>query len=339
MAPSRAAAPPSPTGIAGLDAAIVASGFRWDVDPIFPRADIKEHLQHRHAAGENKPAIRRYVAMFKAGNVPPVCGVTRDGLLIWGNHRDVAAGEAGFDTLPCLVFDVDGIGADEHTLDLLLSLAVEENAPHGVPYTNQDRTDRAKSLLNLGYTNRSVQAKLGLTAAQVSAIKKELDADKRLVALGIDLSDVQRNVRQALGGPAPRSLNDAPFRSLAVLTEDAGLTSTEITAHAKAAKASGSDADALVYLGEVREDLKEAIASKAISGKPIRPTPVGALRGALRKVVGLCGSTSNAAIYRDHTDGVVDTVALLDEAITCLQGIRAVQVLPEVEEAGEESPY
>jgi ParB-like chromosome segregation protein Spo0J len=323
--------PATSSGIEGLDNAIVASGFRTEFDPTFPRADIQKHLQHRHSSDLNGQAARRYAAMFKAGSVPPPVGVTRDGLMLWGNHRDKGAELAGFDTLPAIVFDVDGLNADDHTLDLLLSLAVEENAPHGVPYTAQDRTDRAKSLLNLGYTNRSVSAKLGLTAAQVSAIKKELDAEQRLVTLGLDLDDVQRNVKQALGGPAPRALNDAPFAALVKLTRDAALTAPDIVAHARAAKASGSDKNALDYLDQVRQDLSEAIASVKISGKPIRPTPVGKLRGALRQVVGLCDATVNPSIYRDHTDGVVDTVQLLDDALACLQAIRAVQVLPEDE--------
>ena len=197
--------------------------------------------------------------------------------------------------------------------------------------------ERAKSLLNLGYTNRSIQAKLGLNPSQVSRLKSELDGEQRLATLGLNMAPhTQRNVIQAFGGPSARVLNDAPFRSLVKLTQDAGLTSREINAHAQAAKAAGSDTAALDYLDTVRSDLSEAIASMATAGVPTRPTPVGKVRDACRRVASLCDATINPSIYRDHTNGVVETVQLLDDALACLQAIRGVQVMP-VESV--EEPY
>src|SRR5436305_13000707 len=113
MAPRIAALAPPSTGIPGLDNAIVMSGFRTEFDPKYPLVDVREHLQHRHSPITDRKAVRRYTAMFKAGSSGPPSGITRDGLVVWGNHRLESAEQAGWQHVPAIVFDVDGIGADE----------------------------------------------------------------------------------------------------------------------------------------------------------------------------------------------------------------------------------
>ena len=268
---------PPTTGIPGLDLAIAATGFRWTVDPAYPLASIVDKIQHRHDDKLNAQAVKRYRNMVKAGSPCPPVGVTHDGVQLFGIHRAASYIAEGRETIPAVVLDVDGINADEFVRNSLLSIATRENAPHGVPYTGADRNERAATLLNLGYTNAKVQAELGLSASQVSGIKRELDADQRFASLGIDPTGLPRNVKRALAGPDAKALNTEPFRQLVDLTRDATLMPAEINAVAAEARAGGSDADAVSHIQAVRSDKADTIVQVASTGAAVRPSPVGKL--------------------------------------------------------------
>ncbi len=323
---------PPTTGIPSLDIAIAATGFRWRNEPAFLLADIVDHIQHRSSDRLDKAAIIRYRRMFKAGSIPPPIGVTRDGYVLFGNHRLAAAKAEGRESLPAVVIEVDGVDAktDEFLRNSLLSIATRENAPHGVPYNGTDRHDRAATLLNLGYTSTKIQAELGLSASQVSNIKKEVEASQRLASLGIDEEGLPRAIKQALAAPDVKALNTEPFRQLVDLAREAKLVGPEIKSIAGEARATGSDNDAMAHIASVRTDMEPRITEIASTGTTARPTPVGKLRGALRGVATLCDAGVNPSIYRDHTDQSDETRLMLEDAIACLSGILAVQedVLP-----------
>jgi len=314
------------TGVASLDTALLATGFRWSLVPDFKVADITSKLQHRRDEGENKAAVKRYYNKLKAGSVPPPICVTRDGVIVFGNHRKASAILAGWETLPAIVIDVDGNGADEHTSDQLRSIAFAENSPHGVPYSAADRAEAAKHLLALGFTNRSIQAELGLSGSQVTGLKREVDTAKHFEALGLSDKDFKVSTVRAFAGPDAAALNNEPFKQLVTLTRDANLTTTEINAFAKQTKDAGSDADALVLLNTVRagQDMQERIAQVAAGGQ-VRPTPLKKLKGLLTQIDTLCGG--NHKVFMDHgdVDQVQDTIDLLDRVVGCLSGIRDVQ--------------
>ena len=276
-----------------MDTALAATGYRWEVEEDFKVADVVGHLQHRLDDKENKATVKRYSNMLKAGTFGnPIC-VTRDGVLIYGNHRVGSAKQVGQETYPAIVIDIDGQGADIHVTRQLLSVAYAENVDHGLPYTPGDRMKAAQDLLELGYTNRHVQAELGLSPAQVSGAKRQAEAEKRLETLGLtdEAKGIQAGVKRAFAGPDARALNDEPFKQLVELTKEAKLTGAEINNFAKEAKAAGSDVDALSVLNEARRDLGQRI-SEVTAGGSTRPTPIGKLKGALKQVTSLCGATT-----------------------------------------------
>ena len=317
---------PATTGSARLDQALVATGFRWSLDQQFKVIDITGKLQHRLDEKLNPAALRQYVNMFKAGSTPPPVGVTRDGVMVWGNHRTGAARNVGQEFLPAIVIDVDGRGADEHLVNQLLSCAYAENTGGPLPYSNADRLEACKHLVALGYSSRSIQMELGLSAPQVSGVKREVEASKRLDKLGINVTGSTRGLLKTLGGPDAKVLNDEPFKKMVALTKDANLTASEINALAKDAKAAGSDSDALVVISTMREEMEERIAQVGQGGS-VRPTPIGRLKGALRNVIGLCDG-GNPSMYKDHGDDVAATVTMLEDAIRCLTSIKKVQEVP-----------
>lgn len=321
---------PPTTGLPNLDLAIAATGFRWSNEPEFPLINIVGKIQHRHDDKLDKSYVTQYRRMLAAGSIPPPICVTRDGYVVFGNHRLAAAQAEGRETLPAVIIDIDGKDADtnEFVKNSLLSIATRENR-HGKAYSGTDRNERAASLLNLGYSNAKVQAELGLSGSQVSGIKREVDFAQRLATLGIREDGLPRTACRALAGPDAKALNTEPFRQLVELTRDAALAQPEINAIAREARATGSDADAVTHLAQVRKDMTDRIIELRSTGAVARPTPVGKLRGALRGVVALCDAGSNAAIYRDHTDQAAETRAMIESAIACLSGILAVQEVPE----------
>ena len=126
---------------------------------------------------------------------------------------------------------------DAFTRIQLITLAVAENAPHGLSYSSADRIDRAADLLVGGYTNTSVSGMLGLSPQQVSGIKREVDARARLDSLGIEEPKrMSATTLRALAGPDARALNSGPFKELVDLADDAKFTGTEVNALAKEAR-------------------------------------------------------------------------------------------------------
>lgn len=315
------------TGNPMLDSAIIASGIRWRRAKL-QLVDVLQHLQHRHADVLDKRTVTRYTNMAKAGNNAPEVIVTRDGVLAAGNHRFEGYSQAGRTEIDSIELDVDGIGADDHTMGQLISIAVAENAPHGLPYSTKDRQDRAADLVGVGYNNTAIQAMLGLSPSQVSGIKREVEAKARLDSLGIEEPKrMAQATLRALAGPDARALNSGPFKDLVDLADDARMTSTEVNALAKEAReaaAAGGDADAVKVLADRRNDLAQHISQIATGGQS-RPTPAGKLASATKAVGALCDGHTTAKTYRDHSDKAVETVVAVASAIKCLENILAAQ--------------
>ena len=308
-----------------LEAAILSTGWRWSVDDSYKISNLVGEIQHRSDAKLHKPTVKRYANQFRAGSIPPHIGVTHDGRSIWGHHRIGGANEAAWAEIPAIVFDVDGADAvnDPFLKNTLLSLAVAENAPNGLPYNPADRIGAGQALLALGYTNTAVQKELGLSPSQVSGIKAEMDADARLKKVKVTAT-LTRSVKRILSGPDARALNDEPFRRLAELAAQANMTPDEVRGAAKAARVTGSETGALDSLADWRSDNTDRIAQVALGGV-VRPTPVGKMTGLCKQVSDLCSSAPSVTVYRDRTADAAETKAAIEAAIACLNGILAVQ--------------
>lgn len=317
-----------------LDNAITATGLQWRRGK--RSVGFSSHLQHRHADVLDAKTVKRYEQMAKAGSNAPEVICTEDDMLVAGNHRDagyIAAGRADIDAI---ILNVQGVGADEHTHIQLLTIAVAENAPHGLPYSSKDRMDRAADLVKAGYNNTSVQAMLGLSPSQVSGVKREVDARARLDTLGItEPKHMAQTTVRALAGPDARALNSGPFKALVELADDAKFTGSDVNALAKEARdaaAAGSDADAAKVIADRRTDLSQHISQIALGGRTT-PTPVGRLKGATKAVAALCDGSTAPQTYRDHGPTAVETVVAVAAAIKCLEGILAAQDQSAVDDA------
>lgn len=312
-----------------LNTAIVATGIRTERVEQYPLAGIKGALQVRHDTGLetdlNKSKVAEYRNKFKSGSTCPPIGVTRDGILVWGNHRVGGALAAEWDAVPAIVFNVDGADPDEHTLAVLMTLSGRENAEHGLPLSNKDRELIVRKEIELGTSSGAIQAAYGLQANQVSALKREMEAEGRLADLGLSglMKGKTRVVLRALSGPSARNLTNEPFKALVHLVADADLPAKDINEIAAEARSTGTEDGALEVIAERRDALDQHIAALATSGHVEKPAPLTRLRKAVNEVCGLCDKDLSA--YRDYTVDAATTKATIERAIDCLTNILAVQ--------------
>jgi hypothetical protein len=273
----------------------------------------------------NTGKVAEYRNKFRSGSTCPPIGVTRDGYLIWGNHRRAGALAADWAAVPAIVFDIDAEGLDEYNTAVLITLSGRENAAHGLPLSTRDREIVVRMELQMETPTNTIAATYGMTPSQISGLRREMDAEARLATLGLSVVDgTSRNVVRALSGTAARSLDDEPFRRLVALVKDSDLTASELNAIAREAKATGSEVGAIDVIAAKRAEMETRIATVASSGVPVRPSPTTKLKSALTQVTSLCES-ANAAAYRDYTADVDRTVAQIDAAIGCLTAIKEAQ--------------
>lgn len=316
-----------------LNTALIASGIRHDRVENYPVASIKTHLQVRHdtdAAGDvkyNLPKVREYVAKYKAGSTPPAIGVTDDGTLVWGNHRVEAARRAEVADVPAIVLHLNAADADEHTVAVLMTLSGRENAEHGLPLSAKDRELIVRKEIELGTTSGAIQQAYGMTSQQVTGLRREIDAEKRLTDLGIatavDNAHLSRSTIRAFSGKDARALTNAPFKDLVALTIDAGLVAKDVNDIAATAKDTGTEDDAIRTIAAKRAELGQRIAELATGGT-VRPTPLSRLRKVAAEATGLCDKAAPAA-YRDNTADAAATKEAISAAIGCLTAILEAQ--------------
>lgn len=314
-----------------LSTAITATGIRTERVENYPLDGIKGHLQVRHFLGDEvgsnlvKGKVAEYKAKFKAGSICPPIAVTRDGILIWGNHRVGAAKAADRDDIPAIVFNVDGADPDEHLEAVLMTLSGRENTEHGLPLTTTDRKVMVRKEIELGTSSGSIQAWYGMSPSQISGLKREVDAHKRLADLGVTtlVKDREVAVIRAFSGPDARNLTNEPFKALVALAAEADLKAKDINEVAANAKETGTEDGAIAVITAKRDDLKAQIAEIAIAGA-LRPSPLTRLRKVVREVAGLC-ERGDASVYRDYTSDAAATKTLIVSAIGCLQAILEVQ--------------
>jgi len=315
-----------------LKTAIVATGIRHELNENYSLAMLKGALQVRHdQTGEgtaklNHTKVVEYRNKFQAGSMCPPIGVTRDGYLVWGNHRVGGAEAAELLDLPAIVLNVDGAEPDLHTTLMLKGLSAEENSTHGLGLTPKDKEMHVRDEIKSGSSNKAIQRKYGWSAAQVSSLRRQMEAEERLNDLGVwtTVADRDRALLRAFSGEAARHLTNEPFKALVHLAADAKLAAKDVNVLAEAARGTGTELGAIEAIAAKRVELDQRIASVASSGEPEKPTPVTRLRKAVNEAAGLCDKAP-ASAYRDYTVDSATTKEQIAKAIECLQAILAVQ--------------
>ena len=174
------------------------------------------------------------------------------------------------------------------------------------------------------WTNDNIARAVGLKPASVTMIRKEIEAEAKLGRVGLPVDAVRGASLRALGSKDVVALNDEPFRALATLAADAGLNAAEIVDAAKKAHEAGSDAGALVILGEMRTENKVRIDEHTLTGQG-RPPLARQLRQHLGFITRFAGheedlAETNPAAFEQHLEALTVSIAVLIKAKEVQQG-------------------
>jgi hypothetical protein len=314
-----------PTAIAEID----RLGFTWKLEPQYDLSKLSvdrrvQVRELRHYAP--KESVERFAIQMTQTPFPPIV-VTRDHWVIDGNTRVGAKLLQKQDHFfPAIVLDVDYGAASRKAQNELHALAATLNCNGGVQLTSKEVREVAPRLIELGWKTEQIGRAIGLKSSSVTMVKKEIEAAERMRRVGLNPDgDPQHNGKshgpslRALGGKDVQTLTDVPFRELATLAAEAGLNAGEITATAKEALATGSEAGQIEKISGLRQELRDRIAQKALTGKGVPPVSRQLRQhlGFIAKFVGreqeLVETDPNVSTL--HIESLTAAVAVLNEVL------------------------
>lgn len=268
-----------------------------------------------------KESVERYAIQMGEVAFPPIV-VTSDDWIVDGNTRVGARLRRKEKFSAALVIDVAYESGTDKQQAELYGLAATLNSLNGVPLTPKEIRDVAPKFIALGWRTEQIGRAIGLSPAGVTAVKKEVEAINKLKRVGLDPEGLRGASLRALGSRDVLALNDVPFRELASLATAAGLNASEISSAAKAAKETGSDADALASIQTLRDELGGRIREVELTG--VGKPPVSRQ---LRQHLGFVSKFSGREHELIETDPKVNEahVIALTTAIDVLKAVLALQ--------------
>lgn len=265
-------------GLSAIIAEVERLGFEWELMPQYDttQLDMDRRVQCRETKHyAPRETVQRYAVQMAAKPFPPIL-VTRDKWIVDGNTRirakELQRKKGGDVFFPAVVLHADYENASRKQQNLLHALASTFNASNGVALTNKESREDAVRYLELGWKHDQIEVALGLTSTAITQVRREIDAKARLNRVGITPNGQFKDTSlRALGTKEVLNLTDAPYRELATLTADAGLSGKEITTAAKEARATGSESGALEKIETLRTELNDRIREKTLTGRVQSP--------------------------------------------------------------------
>lgn len=324
-------APPTlPDGVSQfISDAITSEGFTYKVEHRFDLADIKdgehERIQIRAETVTNPQQVRRLLEATRNGAKFDLICVTRDGHLVFGNHRVAAYRKLGFPNTGAIVIDVNAEDADEETIRRLRIVGYRENSRHGLPNSKPTVEMAVVDFRVEGWDNSRIARELGVASTRVSEIVAVSKGREALRDLGIKQDGITKSVVGAIGR-ASEALHDRPFGDLAKLAADARLTKAEVNTLTKAASEARSDDEACRIISDERAALRQRV-----SGADAAPHPSYAAQ--LRQKLGfIVAKAANPQLLVEgsmaHRD---EHLAMVEQSISVLTAVRDLMVEAEEE--------
>jgi hypothetical protein len=169
----------------------------------------------------------RFAIQMAHSMFPPII-VTRDAWTVDGNTRVAAKRERGEHSYPAFIIDLDYKGASDQDARRLNILAATLNCRGGLVLSFEERRRAVEDMIAENWLADQIARAIGVTKSVVTQVKHEVSAQARLSAFGIVGSrQISIGALRALGTPEVLALNDAPYRALAALAIEAGLTPGE----------------------------------------------------------------------------------------------------------------
>ena len=299
-------------------------GFSWTEVAQYDleKLDTKRRVQVR---GEGhyapKDEVERYAIQMAHSQFPPII-VTEDDWIVDGNTRVGGSLERGNKFFPAIVLGVSFGKATEKQQDELHALAATLNSQNGRALDRKEARAVAAKLVNLNWKTDQIARAIGVQKNIVGAVKREIDAEKKLTKVGLDGNGALKGASlRALGQTPVLALNDAPYREVAQLAADAGLNQGEIVALAKSAKESGSDADALALIASTRAEFVDRIREHALTGAG-KPPVARQLRQGMGWITKFAGTDpeslveTNPVAIEAHVEALKQSISILTAVLT-----------------------
>lgn len=288
--------------------------------------DYNRRVQVREEGHYNpRELVERYAVQMGETAFPPIV-VTNDGWIVDGNTRVEARKRIRKEKFsPALVLDVSWATATPKQKRYLNILAGTLNANSGLALTAKEARELAADMIKEGFKAEQIGRAIGMKAAGVTQVKKEIDAAEKLKRVGLDTNGSLKGASlRALGAKDVLALNDAPYRELATLAADAGFNASEITSTAREIKATGADDSATKMLGDLRLELNDRIRERELTGvgKPPVSRQLRQALGNVTKFVGreheLIETDPNVSVK--HIETLKLAIAVLSEVLRLQEG-------------------
>jgi hypothetical protein len=327
--PEMAIASPTQPHFSPAITEIERLGFEWYEEAQYPLEKLdttgKENRRVQVREGKHyapRETVQQFAVMMGETPFPPIV-VTEDAFIVDGNTRIGARVLRKEKLTPAIVLRASFDAGSPKQKNLLHALAATLNSMGGVRLTAKETRDVTRRLVALGWKAEQIGRAIGIRAAGVTQVKQELAAETKLKHVGLDVNGAAKGASlRALGNKDVLVLNDVPYRELATLAVEAGFNASEIRSAAKAAKALGSDEEALETITALRQENKDRIREHDLTGHGRPP-----LSRRLRQWLG------NVTKYQGHEQELVETdpsnhgkhTEVLDTAIAVLTEIRRLQ--------------
>lgn len=279
------AAPPKYPGVDRIE----AQGWKWHLESIYPIEKLSQdrRVQTRgFGSGRWCPPEERdrIATAMEYNSLPPII-VTRDDWLGDGNTRVGAYVKRKIHDVPAIVVDFDWGTATDLERKRFKTACASINAAHGRPPTKSERRTMVADMLALDYRLELIAGETGVPESQIKAIKQEQLAEQRIEDVGLNINgDLQVSAMRALGKQDAVILHDKPYRELVKVVADAGLASKDVSELVARAKRAGSDEEAVKVFEQAREDAKDQIILRRMTGK-VKVPPSRKLRQAMGGVL------------------------------------------------------
>jgi hypothetical protein len=319
-------------------ARIEALGFKWDFDFKYPieAPDTVQRVQIRDEAREAPSAeVTRYAAAMKRGDQFPPGVVTRDGRYVDFNTRAKAAYKLGWPDFPAFILNVRFDNASDSERERLYLLGAAFNTTAGKRLDRKEVADIIRKVAgNPDWSVPQVAKLLGLTESTVKSVFAQFRAEDRAERLGVHFNGSITESNKALLGQRSEKLTDQPFTEIAKLTQEAGLTSTELRDLCNRVDAEAGSEDAKIAVIQAERDAREAqIAHFKATAKKRPPESVN-LRKRLGWITGFNAKVADLLDYNPAT--ATDYLKQVEEASALLTQL-AEQQRQAIRDAGVEA--
>jgi hypothetical protein len=302
-------------------------GFKWEFDYEFPvpDPDKTQRVQIRNEDHIAKPAdVNVYAAAMKRGDKFPPGVVTKDGRFVDFNTRAKAAHKLGWPHFPAFVINVDYGAATDSERERVQLLGASFNTTHG---KRLDRNELAMNIYHVAnspdWTAERVAALLGISQSTVNAIFAQARAERRAQTLGVAFNGSVTASSRALLGQRSDKLTDPPFKAIAKLAQDAGLTHGELRDLCnRVQEAQGSDAEKVAVVEAERDARSAQIAHHVATGKK-KPPLSTELRKRLTFTLGYEGKEHDLVDFNPETAS--EYMRQLERGIAVLRAVADAQ--------------